>query len=76
MTQSTTEPKFCRDCAYFLGPRGKFYECAAPVAESLDLVTGEYRNYCRSMRETDGKCGPAAAFFIRAGADTPSRTSA
>ncbi len=63
-TQITPEPKFCKDCAHFLGPRGKFHECSAPVIESLDLVTGEYRSYCRSMRETDGKCGPEGKLFI------------
>lgn len=61
---TTTSPKFCKDCAHFLGERVKFYECAAPVVVSTDLVTGEYnRSICRRLREKDGPCGPEGKLF-------------
>ncbi len=63
MTEPTPEPKFCKDCAHFLGDARKFPECTAPVPEHLDLVHGKYAGFCHGMREANGPCGPEGKLF-------------
>lgn len=62
MTQSTTEPKFCKDCAHYRASASKFQTCRAPVPEHLNLVHGTYSGLCEPMRR-DGLCGPEAKLF-------------
>lgn len=60
---TTTSPKFCKDCAHYRPPRGKFAECSAPVPQNLNLVHGQYTGFCNCMREERGACGIEAKLF-------------
>ncbi len=60
---TTTPPKFCKDCAHYRAPRGKFAECSAPVPENLNLIHGTYTGFCNGMRMEKGPCGIEAKFF-------------
>lgn len=59
----TTPPKFCKDCAHYRAPRGKFAGCSAPVPAHLNLVSGTYSGTCKFMREEKGACGTEAKLF-------------
>ena len=63
-TPPAEQPRFCKDCAYFIDPIKGAPDCAAPIAGNIDLVNGVYRRGCHLERRDDGACGPAGKLFV------------
>ncbi len=59
-----SDPKFCKDCAYFC-PNVLPVDCDSPKNLRLSLVTGEYYRpfHARDMRQHNVGCGSAGDWF-------------
>lgn len=64
-----TLPPACRDCQHVRRQNSLYPECATPIAEHYNSVTGEYKINCRDMRQEGAACGPDGRLFQIASAN-------